>query len=164
MANYYGKARSNYFAVSDEEAFDKIIEPYPLKKIVSEKDGVRRVGIMDNNIDGGGWPMFYDLKWYDGEGNAYDEKPEGIPEGDLCQEEDYDNPRGIVDIVQAIADELLLDGEVIVIQEVGAEKYRYLNGWAYATDNKENEASLNLDDIFETIKEWGIENPTRVQY
>jgi hypothetical protein len=37
--------------------------------------------------------------------------------------------------------------------EVGTEKYRYLNGIAFAVNNKKEVIRISLDDIYEKAKE-----------
>jgi hypothetical protein len=55
MANFYGQARSNYFAVKDAGSFLDEMTQYPVEVITQEKDGVTLYGFVDADADGGAW-------------------------------------------------------------------------------------------------------------
>lgn len=58
----------------------------------------------------------------------------------------------------------LATGEVAIFMEVGNEKLRYLNGFAFAIRADGERLSLSLDDIYDLVKrEWNIE-PTQACY
>ena len=65
-----------------------------------------------------------------------------LPSGYNVGEDFIDN-----DIMLEIAG-ILMDGEVFIVQEVGAEKMRYLGGWAVAINNKEEYVRVTIDDIY----------------
>ena len=56
------------------------------------------------------------------------------------------------DIETAVSDHLE-DDEWCVIQEVGAEKLRYLVGYSTAFNNKGEVFTVSLDDIFKRLPE-----------
>ena len=57
----------------------------------------------------------------------------------------------------------LADDEVAVLHESGAEKLRYINGFAIAINNKAERRVISLDDIYVHAKELG-KNVTLAQY
>lgn len=58
----------------------------------------------------------------------------------------------------------LADGEAAIFMEVGNERLRYLNGFAFAIRSDGERLSLCLDDIYDLVKrEWNIE-PTYASY
>lgn len=62
---------------------------------------------------------------------------------DTEEDEDWD--------VESYVSGFLVDGEWCVIQEVGAEKLRYLVGYSLAFNNKGVSHSVNLDDVFKML-------------
>ncbi len=129
MANYYASARTNYFAVTDLEAFRADIESKTssVDVISQEKDGLTLVALLGSDDDGGGFPFEY-------------------------QDEDGD----YVELDWAeIFKAHLEDGWVAIIMESGAEKLRYIAGYAVAYNSKGETVSLNLDDIYDKAKSIG---------
>ncbi len=57
----------------------------------------------------------------------------------------------------------LVDGDVAIIIEVGAEKLRYLHGHAEAINSKGKRVFVNLDEIYERAKKLG-KNITQTTY
>jgi hypothetical protein len=123
MADFSGDARSNYFAVKDEAAFRALIAKTDLGIFEGTAENAGKLAVHASNADHGTWPSMY-----------YDEEQE--------EEVTFD----MVDLIQPH----LADGEVVVLMEVGAEKMRYLGGWALAFDNTDREpVRVALDDIYE---------------
>ena len=137
MANYYGQTRSNYFAVKEAEAFKEELSKYPVEIITQEKDGATLYGFMDRDVDGAGTVEYY-----------YDEET-----GDNSADLDW------VDFFSRH----LADGEVAVIVHCGSEKYRYINGYTTAYNNKGGEIHLGLEDIYTLANQLG-ENITRAEH
>jgi hypothetical protein len=137
MANYYGQTRSNYFAVKDAEAFNEELSKYPVNIITQEKDGVTLYGFLDNDIDGAGTIEYY-----------YDKETEETTED--------------LDWVDFFSRHLA-DGAVAVIVHSGHEKYRYINGYTTAYNNKGEEIHLGLEDIYTLANQLG-ENITRAEH
>lgn len=128
MANYYGQARTNYFLVKDAEAFKAEMANYSVNVIEQKIGEETGYGILDEDSDGGG------LQW-----SQFNEETE-----------DYD------DLVwEVIIGNHLKDGEVCVLMETGAEKYRYLSGWAIAFNNKGESRRVDITDIYDLAKELG---------
>ena len=120
MANYYGSARSNYFKVKDEEAFKEAMAAIP----DIEVDGDNNKGfcvLVSGNSDSGGWPGFY------------------MDEDDVEHEAD----------VPAAVAEHLQDDEVAIFMEAGAEKLRYLVGFAEAINNKGEREGISINRIYD---------------
>ena len=138
MANYYGSARTNYFKVKDMAAFDNALEnvpdievvrentpPYNAEGIVPEGFDYGGVGVLVSDGDSGGFPsQFYD------------------DENDVDVE---------IDLGTLIA-EHLQDGEVAILMECGAEKLRYVVGWAEAINSKGERKFIQLGDIYDIAK------------
>ena len=137
MANYYASARTNYFAVTDLEAFKADIESKTssVQVVSQEKDGLTLVGLLGSDDDGGGFPFEY-----------HDEDGEYV-------ELDW------AEVFKAH----LEDGWVAIIMESGAEKLRYIAGYAVAYNSKGETVSLNLDDIYDKAKSLGT-NITTATY
>ena len=60
----------------------------------------------------------------------------------------------------------LADGEVAVVQVIGWEKMRYLNAYATAINNKQDQVNVDISDIFPLAKELTSrpEDVTACQY
>ncbi|CAN5625847.1 hypothetical protein BH24ACT20_BH24ACT20_00350 [soil metagenome] len=130
MANYVGHARSNYLRVRDEAAFLGWVETLP-GVVARREDGDReRFVLLVEDGDDGGWP-----NW------RYHEDVDGEEEIDLHAE----------------LSEHLAEGEVAVLEEVGAEKLRYLVGYAVAVNHKGETLSISIDEIYQKVHEagWG---------
>lgn len=136
MANYIGQGRSNYFRVKDADAFRAEFEQYGVEIIERAVDGEILYGFIDTDGDGGG------LSW-----SRYNEETE-----------DFED----IDYLDAVSKHLA-EGEVCIIIETGSEKYRYLNGVAYAVNSKGESKVVSLTDIYEQAKELGS-NITQAQY
>jgi hypothetical protein len=58
----------------------------------------------------------------------------------------------------------LADDEVCVLQEVGADKLRYLSGWAVAVNGAGEILRVSIDDIYTLVRErWNL-IPSEAQY
>ena len=164
MADWYGSARSNYFKVKDIESFKDFIFKWGgefidkqhailtdncrqcqtgkvdmkckdyLKAIAGECEGIKEdlklVGFLGES-DKGGIPSYY-----------CDE--------DTGIEYDFD------DFVKELSTHLV-DGWVAEMMECGAEKMRYITGFALAVNSKGETKSINLASIHEEAKALGSE-------
>lgn len=126
MANYYGKVRTNYFAVKDPEAFREDIMNYPVEMISQEEDGQMLFGFVDTD-----------------EG--------GLPNSTYNEETDEDTEI----LWEDLFTKHLADGWVAIILEVGSEKHRYFQGFASAYNNKGESVHLNLEDIYDLASKLG---------
>jgi hypothetical protein len=127
MANWYGHARTNYFRVKDQEAFAQWAKSRGNLEVIRDAEG--RVGLLSDH-EYGGWPDF-----------KYDEATDETQECDLFQD------------VAAH----LQEGSVAVFMEVGAEKLRYLTGFALAVNSQGETVETSLDGIYELAKSLGDE-------
>ena len=134
MANYYGHARSNYFNVKDADAF---------RTWVSSTDGLaflekgNSFAIYSDDGDCGGWPS-----------DRFDEEAQ--------DHVDFDLPIELSKHLQ--------EGSVAVLMEVGAEKMRYLVGYAQAVDSDGQVETISLDDIYMIAEERFGVAPTQATY
>jgi hypothetical protein len=126
MANYYGKFRTNYFAVKDPEAFREDIMNYPVEMISQEQDGQMLFGFLDTD-----------------EG--------GLPSTTYNEETDEDTEI----IWEDLFTKHLADDWVAIIMEVGSEKHRYFQGFASAYNNKGESKHISLEDIYDVAKYLG---------
>lgn len=130
MANYAGYARSNYFRVRDTAEFLGWVETLP--GVVARRDDgdQERFVLLVEDADGSGWP-----NW------RYYEEVEDEEEIDLFAE----------------LAEQLAEGEVAVLQEIGAEKLRYLVGYAVAVNHRGETLSVSIDEVYQKVQEagWG---------
>lgn len=142
MANWYGSARSNYFAVKDLEAFKQWASGVGLKVLFSN-DHPDKVGITPDGTDDGDWPTF---RW--GVEHEVGKAPEEDEEIDLNHE----------------LSQHLVDGEVAVRMTIGAEKLRYLTGWTEAVHSDGRVVGVSINDIYKkALETFGVE-PTRAEW
>lgn len=147
MAEWKGSARSNYFAVKDEEAFrDMIATRLPEIEVhnASPSNEASRQGKLSLSVgadsEDGGWPS-----------SILDES------GD----EEIDD--GEVTIASLIAPHLV-EGEIVVMLEAGAEKLNYISASAKAFNHEGREVSLCLLDIFAMAKKEFGKEPDQASY
>ena len=145
MANYSGVGRTNYFAVKDGQAFVADMLELPVEVITREdENGETLYGLMDANPDGGGW------EW-----------------SRVIETEAEDGEMDYTDVDIDWSDILashLKDGWVAILMETGAEKYRYMMGYAIAINSKGETREVNLDrEIMRLAEELGS-NMTGVSY
>lgn len=120
MANYYATSRSNYFKVKDEAAFIAAMEKLNSLEVIHNSEG--KIGIMVND-DCGAWPSF-----------VYDE--------------DSGEDEREVDIAEEVA-EHLAEGEVAIFMTAGAEKNRYIVGYAECINWKFDRHAISLENIYD---------------
>jgi len=170
MANWYGSARSNYFKVKDidkykdflmkwggeliekefeinmekcqkclDKKIDKACEHY-VKRVVDKCDGIKvkqqLVGFLGSE-DSGSLP------------NYYEDEVTGV----ILDHDDFLKELSV----------LLEDGWVAVMQEVGAEKLRYITGWACAINSKGETEVLDISEIYQRAEKLG-KGITRCEY
>jgi len=129
MATYTSTARTNYFRVKDDDAFNKWIKQFTgLEKIVHETQGT--VGILFED----GVP---NVRW----------------ETELIQGEEIESEVEI-DFMEELG-LYLADEEVAVLQEVGNENHRYVSGYAIAVNNKGERREISINRIYNLAKELG---------
>jgi 3-deoxy-D-arabino-heptulosonate 7-phosphate (DAHP) synthase class II len=68
-----------------------------------------------------------------------------------------------IDVASELAPHLA-EGSVAVLEQVGAEKLRYLSGWAEAVNHRGEKILVTLDDVYEKAKAAGWPEPTRAVY
>lgn len=134
MANYYANARSNYFRVTDREKFATRMEAFPDVSVHDGKDG--SLCLLADQGDGGGWPSC-----------AFDSETDDYVEADLF----------------GVVAQHLAEGEVAVFLEAGAEKLRYICGFAVAINARGERREVGLNDIYDLAAELGP-NVTQAQY
>lgn len=141
MANWYGSSRSNYFKVKDVAAFKEWATSLSL--VVWPQEGehgeVGTFAISPSDSTDGYWPS---ERWTETE-----------DEGNLEE----------IDFVAELSKHLAEDS-IAVLQQIGAEKLRYLTGWALAVNHKDERVEISIDDIYELAhKKFGI-LPTTASY
>ena len=112
MADYYGKTRTNYFSVTDDEKF---------KQIISSCKAPDEIEVFEEKQEDGS------IKY----GFLCDGSIYGLPDRDGDSTEDCDDNEDVdynYDTFCEALQQILPDGEAIIITEVGYEKMRYLVG------------------------------------
>lgn len=127
MADYYAKAASNTFVVTDEAAFHATMAEVDLVSDRAPSGEAGRVYVYSES-DHGTWPS----ERYDPETDDY------VP----------------LDIPALIA-RYLADGQVAVLKEAGAEKARYVGGVAIAINAAGETETVDLDEIYERAQHLG---------
>ena len=135
MANYVATARSNYFKVKNPKTFKSWVANCPNVGFISMDDGT--FAVYSDDPDSGSWPNY-----------RFDEET-----GDY---EEFDFFAGVA--------EFMVDGEIAVFMEVGAEKLRYCNGYAIAVHSNGEYETLNLGRIYDLAEQrWG-KRPNPAEY
>lgn len=127
MANYYESARTNYFEVKNIDAFKEELKGVKSAEIISEEKGGKTYVCILSDYEGG-FPWDY-----------YNEDTEDYEELDWG----------------GIFKKHLVDGSVAIIIGAGAEKLRYISGYAFAFNNKGEEKRISLDDIYALAESLG---------
>jgi hypothetical protein len=148
MADWYGSARTNYFKVKDSEAFQAAMTKLDLQIWPNTQSAHNALGertevtvpdsfALGGESDKGGWPS-----------SIYDEDTD-----------DYID----VDIADLVASHLV-DGEVAIFMECGAEKLRYITGNATAINSKGERRDIALSNIYDLAKELSDGDITEASY
>lgn len=135
MANYYGTGRSNYFKVKDLEAFEEWAAKIGLKTFDSSERHPDCVAF-EGNEEHGGLP------------DEYLDESENIIQIDFWNE----------------LSKHLVEGEVAIFVCSGAEKLRYIDGWATAVDHRGKILDVSTEDIYSKVKRYWKKEPTRASY
>lgn len=124
MANYYAAARSNYFLVKDEAAFRAWADLWDLQIFECNKN-IGMLAIAPGEFsDDGAWPGWRTVE--EGEDIEFDAVAEISPH--------------------------LVEGQVAVLVEAGAEKLRYVSAWTIAIHSSGKHVSLSLNNIYDIAK------------
>ena len=115
MANYYGITKTNYFHVNDPEGFKKL-----MRRVVSDEGDID----LWEDKDKDGNPVFAFGGYSSISGICPIEN-----NNDDSEDEDYDEAD--YDLFVSELQKLIVDGEAIIITEIGHEKLRYIT--AYST-------------------------------
>jgi len=139
MANYYATARSNYVRLKDPDAVRQLLADRAGEVTLCESHLASGcfAFLVSGMSDSGCWPGIYPVD----------------PDGQV----DYDSePEDFADVIAPH----LADGEVLILMEAGAEKLRYIGGWARAVRvNRGRIQNLNisLDDIYALVeRRWKV--------
>jgi hypothetical protein len=129
VANYYESSRTNYFLVKDIEAFKTRLELFTALEVKVEKmNGKDYVCLLNDNENG--FPF-----------EAYDDILGEYVEIDW----------------EGIFSQHLQDGSVAIIMGAGAEKLRYIHGYAVAFNNKGETEQVHLVDIYKIAEKLGTD-------
>jgi len=182
MANYYCSARSNYFKVRDLKAFKEWVDHIGQGLTVSPKhpEGydarahrLRRLTTQLEDQGGRGVDLAEEIDQL----RQQKEKEDNLPDqllcllcenadggGWPCMIEDQETEEFIdFDFTAELADHLQKE-EVAIIMEAGAEKLRYLTGFATAINHEGDILQVSISDIYKLVQEeWHI-TPTPAEY
>ena len=164
MANWYGSARTNYVRLNDGVTVEALQEHLELigadlEMWEKEIEGGLHVGFGAGDSDNGGFPCWLSPnipdREADPEGFARLAKALQVPEDDLegTDEAEFSWEQHIMPFVA--------EGEVLVAQEIGAEKLRYLTGHATAFIRRGEtiqKVGVSISDIYEEAAEtFGVD-------
>lgn len=146
MGNYNATARSNYVRVKNLAEVRRLLaERAPEITICESHKNPGTVAFLVGGMsDTGCWPSIYPLD------------ADGRPDDDAVPDEfgDFLAPH-------------LEEGEVLILVEAGAEKLRYVAGWARAVrvrNGAVESLTVSLDDIYTSVRrQWRVE-PTAATY
>lgn len=136
MANYYEKARTNYFKVKDPVEFQDFIELFNgnIDLVVEKKKGSYALLFSEES----GVPSQY----------YHEDKDEYIE----------------VDFISELS-RFITDDSIVVIQAVGSEKLRFVSGYAIAVNSKNEQVSININEIYELAKQkFGVNEISEASY
>jgi hypothetical protein len=135
MANFYEKARTNYFKVKDLVEFKEFIELfYDIELLVDERKGSYALLFSEES----GVPSQY----------YHDDKDEYIE----------------VDFIYELS-RFITDDSIVVIQAVGSENMRFVSGYAIAVNSKNEQVSININEIYELAKQkFGVNEISEASY
>lgn len=134
MSNWVGTSRTNYFKVKDKEAFLDALGAFEVRVEPAVRND-EPLYMLVSQSDGGDWPSS-DFSSEDVNG---DYKEIWFP---------------------GIVAPHLADGECAIFMSVGAEKTRYVTGYAVAIVNDGRYVEVNLDEIYgKAVRELGLEQP-----
>ena len=129
MATYYESSRTNYFLVKDIEAFKTRLELFTALEVKVEKmNGKDYVCLINSNENGFPFDVYDDIL-----GEYVEIDWEGI------------------------FSQHLQDGSVAIIMGAGAEKLRYIHGYAVAFNNKGETEQVHLVDIYKIAEKLGTD-------
>ena len=123
MANYYASARTNYFKVKDPKAFKQWVDTLPDVAADFRKKDGKYVLLAEGEY---GWTT-----------ERYNEDVE-----------DYEAVNLEEEIVPHLA-----EGEVVILQEIGAEKLRYLHGYSVAVAWTGETIRVDINDVYQLATE-----------
>lgn len=133
MANYYGKGRTNEFAVKDIDALKEALKGTEVE-VVQRGEGNTVVLLLDD----GDCSDFSLYLWGDEEG----------------AEDEY------MFVPDMIA-EHLQPGQIAVFQHSGWEKLRYTDAWAIAVHSDGRQVRVSIHDVYDAAAtEFGVDRST----
>jgi hypothetical protein len=136
MSNFCGTARTNYFRVKDLDKFKEFVSSISCELIIYDNDE-NKVGFYSNDCDTGCFPS-----------SIYNEETDDLDD---------------LNIVETVSKHLA-EGEIAVFMEAGAEKCRYISGWATAVNDKGERVDISLMDIYDWAEKKFGKKPTFAEY
>jgi hypothetical protein len=165
MADWYGNARSNYFEVKDSEKFKNFIENWGAEHITQTTKVLTEKCIDCLNEEANKNCEKYVKRVVDKCKVEYEEKElHGfLGEGQLPHWKEKDGKEFDFDDFVVELSQHLKKGSVAIMMEAGAEKLRYITGFACAVNWKGDIKRISLDDIYDEANKMG-KIVTRCEY
>jgi hypothetical protein len=145
MATYFGAGRSNYVRLKAEktEEFMSLCRKAGAEVIVEDSGEEVLYGLLSEQESGGLGYVLY---------------PEGKENQDLAGE--MVEEKEVLDKLASC----MQDREVLIWMHIGNEKMRYLNGFAYAVNNKGESQIMTLHDIYDKVHLLSDKETTLCEY
>ena len=148
-------SRSNEFEVTDVEYVKKCLKFYRID-VIQNKDNPNRITMLRQ----------YDDSWWNIESIDQPIQNLTVQLAALVDVDHCDDDPNITELpcIDEWIWKYLKEGEVIILQEIGNEKMRYLIGSSMAINHEGKNLQVDITDIYEKVqKEWGID-PSRCEY
>lgn len=170
MANYYGSERTNYVRLKNEKAeldFQLLVAIFGGEYVERfDKEGNRLCGALGNSEDGG-FASSQDLAFvlkqrFVSPNPVSDLSADRLAQAQADDLEDVELNNGFLYEAHC----LLAEGQVLIHLSAGAEKLRYICGYAEAISWTGESVTVSLDDIYEKAKTAFnlTESPTTASY
>lgn len=148
MANFNATARTNIFRVKDVDALKHDLSTYGITPATWDESRRGAEFVLDDRpvnqpagsvalFSFGGWPSL--------------DEEDTASRLELFEEDDV-VPSEYESLHQLVAAHLI-EGEVAIFMEAGAEKMRYVSGVTVAVNSAGDTRRIDLDDIYELAKE-----------
>ena len=161
MADWYGHARTNYFKVKDIEKFKEFCDTFYVEMIEQEQVVLKQecYQCLHNNKIPEDCKQVIKRTVGECKGEKIKEQCCGFLGTDTgaivgYAEDIQGNPLEFDDMVKMLATHLE-EGWVAILQEVGAEKLRYITGYSLAVNHLGETVDIDINNIYQKAENLG---------